>query len=309
MGGNIEVESQPGFGSVFKVSMPFQFGAPAGPEESYTEDPGLKPLRGKFILLVEDDPLICELVNHTLENFGAKVVTSNNGNDAIQVFGKSNIDLVLVDIQLPGRSGTEIITTIRNEFQGAKSKIPVIAMTANVMLHDINHWLKEGMSDFITKPFRDAELIAKISKLLEIPITESVQTKTPVFDPVPVLIEPQKQKDKLYDLKELIETSNGNSEFTRKMINLFLTSSFASLNNLRFHLRQKNWDQLGKTAHRMLGSYKQLGINHVVVLLKELETLCSGEQELGRAAWLVNEIDKHSLEVSGLLKSELHNYS
>lgn len=91
------------------------------------------------------------------------------------------------------------------------------------------------------------------------------------------------------------------------MINLFLTSSFASVNNLKFHIKRNNWEQVGKTAHRMIGSYKQMGIDYVAAMLKELEDTAVGSQELGKAAFLISEIDKYSNEVFQHLKKELDN--
>ncbi|MBK9045771.1 MAG: Hpt domain-containing protein [Bacteroidetes bacterium] len=93
------------------------------------------------------------------------------------------------------------------------------------------------------------------------------------------------------------------------MINLFLTSSFASVNNLKFHLKQKNWEQLGKTSHRMIGSYKQMGMPYIAAMLKELESVSAEQKELGKAAWLVQQIELNSTEVFRLLKNELEQLS
>lgn len=66
---------------------------------------------------------------------------------------------------------------------------------------------------------------------------------------------------------------------------------------------------MGKTAHRMIGSYKQMGITYVAAMLKELENESQGKQELGKAAWLVAQIELNSNEVFKLLKTELDNLS
>jgi CheY-like chemotaxis protein/HPt (histidine-containing phosphotransfer) domain-containing protein len=239
---------------------------------------------------------------------GAKVLMAFNGREALELFEKNQVSLILMDIQMPELTGPEALKIIRTEFPEGKKNVPIIAMTANVLQHDLQKWMEEGMNDFITKPFRELELVEKISRLLHI------ETKVPVTFEKPV-----EKKEipyqfnlprpaHLYDLKELIESSQGNTEFIRKMINLFLTSAFASVNNLKFHLKQNNWEQLGKTAHRMIGSYKQMGIDYVAAMLKEIEDTSLGSRELGKAAFLVTETEKYSNEVFEQLKKELEKY-
>lgn len=307
-GGEIKAESNPGVGSVFSVRIPFSHGFMEARETSYTEQPVNRPLEGLTVLLAEDDPLIRELQLHSLESLGATVLMAENGKIALDLFRENNVSFILMDIQMPELTGPEALRIIRNEFPESKKNVPVIAMTANVLQHDLKRYMDEGMNDFITKPFREAELVEKISKLISIENKTSANVK-PAEEKKEIAYEFNlKQPDVLLDLKELIATSQGNSEFVKKMINLFLTSSFASVNNLKFHLKRNNWEQLGKTAHRMIGSYKQLGIDYVASLLKELEETSSTTKELGKAAFLVSEIDRVSAEVFRLLKIELEKY-
>ncbi len=309
LGGSIKLESSPAIGSVFILRIPYKWGQLEERETSFTEDVNEQPLKGLTIILAEDDPMIRELQLHSLENLGAKVLVAEDGKQAVDHLRKSGANLVLMDIQMPEMTGPEALKIIRTDFPENKKNIPVIAMTANILQHDLKRWLDEGMTDFITKPFREQELLEKISKHLKIEIQPPVDKQViPVEEPQEYTFN-QPRPDKFYDLTELIESSQGNTEFIRKMINLFLTSSFASVNNLKFHLKQNNWEQLGKTAHRMIGSYKQMGVGYAAAILKELENTATGSRELGKAAWLVKETDSFSTEVFNQLKEELENYS
>jgi CheY-like chemotaxis protein/HPt (histidine-containing phosphotransfer) domain-containing protein len=308
-GGSVKVESNPGLGSVFSVRIPFSHGVLEPRETSYSEQIAPQPLEDLTILLAEDDPMIRELQFHSLETMGAKVLMASNGREAIELLHKNIVSLVLMDIQMPELTGPEALKIIRSEFNEDKRNVPVIAMTANVLQHDLQRWMDEGMNDFITKPFRESELVEKISKLMHIETKVQVAKEKPV-EKIPVNYEFNLPRPiQLYDLHELIQSAQGNNEFVRKMINLFLTSSYASVNNLKFHLKQNNWDQLGKTAHRMIGSYKQMGVDFVAAMLKEIEDTSVGSRELGKAAFLVTEIEKYSNEVFTLLKKELEKYS
>ncbi|MBK6642578.1 MAG: response regulator [Bacteroidetes bacterium] len=306
-GGNVSVESSNGLGSVFSVRIPFTFGELESRETSFTEDVPEYPLKGLNILLAEDDPMIRELQTHSLEGLGAKVIVAEDGLQALELFKVNPVDIIVMDIQMPEMTGPEAVKIIRTTFPASRKNVPVIAMTANVLQHDLKKWMDEGMSDFVTKPFKEQELVDKINDLLH----RSIVSPKPVE---PVIVEEtysfsMEKPPVLYDLAELKATSQGNIGFVSKMINLFLTSSFASVNNLKFHLKQKNWEQLGKTSHRMIGSYKQMGMPYIAAMLKELESVSAEQKELGKAAWLVQQIELNSTEVFRLLKNELEQLS
>lgn len=309
-GGSITVQSSHGLGSVFSVRIPYSYGELEPRETSFTEELHPQPLMNLTILLAEDDQMIRELQHHSLENLGAKVIVAEDGAQAVSLLRNQHADLILMDIQMPEMTGPEAVKIIRSSFPAEKRNIPVIAMTANVLQHDLRKWMEEGMSDFVTKPFKEQELVDKINALLNRDVSQLPEVQKEIYLPEEESYTFGMQKPPvMYDLAELKATSQGNIEFVRKMVNLFLTSSFASVNNLKFHLKQKSWEQMGKTAHRMIGSYKQMGITYVAAMLKELENESQGKQELGKAAWLVTQIEVNSNEVFKLLKTELDNLS
>lgn len=309
-GGSITVQSSHGLGSVFSVRIPYAYGELEPRETSFTEELHPQPLMNLTILLAEDDQMIRELQHHSLENLGAKVIVAEDGAQAVTLLRNQHADLILMDIQMPEMTGPEAVKIIRSSFPAEKRNIPVIAMTANVLQHDLRKWMEEGMSDFVTKPFKEQELVDKINALLNRDVSQLPEVEKEIYLPEEESYTFGMQKPPvMYDLAELKATSQGNIEFVRKMVNLFLTSSFASVNNLKFHLKQKSWEQMGKTAHRMIGSYKQMGITYVAAMLKELENESQGKQELGKAAWLVTQIEVNSNEVFKLLKTELDNLS
>lgn len=309
-GGSITVQSSHGLGSVFSVRIPYAYGELEPRETSFTEELHPQPLMNLTILLAEDDQMIRELQHHSLENLGAKVIVAEDGAQAVTLLRNQHADLILMDIQMPEMTGPEAVKIIRSSFPAEKRNIPVIAMTANVLQHDLRKWMEEGMSDFVTKPFKEQELVDKINALLNRDVSQLPEVQKEIHLPEEESYTfGMKKPPVMYDLAELKATSQGNIEFVRKMVNLFLTSSFASVNNLKFHLKQKSWEQMGKTAHRMIGSYKQMGITYVAAMLKELENESQGKQELGKAAWLVTQIEVNSNEVFKLLKTELDNLS
>lgn len=115
----------------------------------------------KNILVVDDEPMILEVVCSLLESKGYQVTFTENGKQALELFDKNNFSLVLLDLMLPDISGEEVCKTIRK-----KSRIPIIMLTAKVDEEDIVDGLFLGADDYITKPFGLKELSARIEAVL-----------------------------------------------------------------------------------------------------------------------------------------------
>jgi len=116
---------------------------------------------GTRILAVEDDERIRSAVKLALEDEGWIVDEAESGEEAIEKFQRSNPDVVLIDIMLPGIDGFELCRTIRRT-----SDVPVVMVTARNDTHDIVAGLEAGADDYLTKPFAPKELSARIRALL-----------------------------------------------------------------------------------------------------------------------------------------------
>ncbi|MDQ1276105.1 MAG: two-component system, cell cycle response regulator DivK, partial [Euryarchaeota archaeon] len=104
----------------------------------------------KKILVVEDNPLIMELVKTLLISFGYDPVEASDGVIALKLSKKNLLNLVLLDIQLPGIDGTEVLRILKED--PATREIPVIALTAHAMRGDEEKFLKAGCSAYVSKP-------------------------------------------------------------------------------------------------------------------------------------------------------------
>ncbi|MBE1515621.1 response regulator [Nesterenkonia halotolerans] len=113
------------------------------------------------ILLVEDEPSFSEALSYTLEKEGYDVVVAEDGIDAVDIFEREGADLVLLDLMLPGQSGTEVCRQIR-----LKSNVPVIMLTAKDSEIDKVVGLELGADDYVTKPYSSRELLARVRAVL-----------------------------------------------------------------------------------------------------------------------------------------------
>lgn len=116
----------------------------------------------KTILIVEDDHTSNEFFQEVLNITKAKVKFATNGKDAIDIFKNNKIDLVLLDIQLPGISGIEILKEIKK----INKNIPIIAETAYALTGDKEKYISLGFDDYIAKPILPVQLLEIIAKYL-----------------------------------------------------------------------------------------------------------------------------------------------
>ncbi|MBK4138917.1 response regulator [Corynebacterium macginleyi] len=123
------------------------------------------------ILVVDDDPAISEMLTIVLESEGLNPVPVMDGNDAVLAFREHQPDLILLDLMLPGMNGVDICRTIRRE-----SAVPIVMLTAKTDTVDVVLGLESGADDYITKPFKPKELIARIRARLR--RTESAAPET-----------------------------------------------------------------------------------------------------------------------------------
>lgn len=163
-GVDIKLISTPGSGSRFSFEQWFQKAFYKKPEvEADSQIPGEKPLKGKKILVVEDNRVNVLVVKKFLEKWGAAVDVASNGLIAVDEVREGNHHLVLMDLQMPVMDGYEACVKIR-EFN---KSIPVIAITASVLMDVQERIFKAGMNDFITKPFVPEDLLNKLRRYLE----------------------------------------------------------------------------------------------------------------------------------------------
>ncbi|MCC9206050.1 response regulator transcription factor [Arthrobacter sp. zg-Y769] len=113
------------------------------------------------ILIVEDEESFSDPLSYLLEREGFDVDVVDNGTDAVAVFEQAGADLVLLDVMLPGLSGTEVLRRIRQ-----RSDVPVIMLTARDAEIDKVVGLEIGADDYVTKPYSSRELLARVRAVL-----------------------------------------------------------------------------------------------------------------------------------------------
>ena len=168
MGGDIDIDSQLGQGSTFRFTLPYQAvdaaqplaadAAPSRPEVYGS----VRPLE---VLIVDDNELNRQIAVAIMDSLDHRSTAVSSGEAAIEQHLAADYDVILMDIHMPGMSGTEAARTIRN-LDGAKNAVPIIALTADAISEHRQNFLDAGMNQVVTKPIDRAELARSMNVAL-----------------------------------------------------------------------------------------------------------------------------------------------
>lgn len=182
MGGTIEVHSRKHMGSVFDVRIPFVIDPNGGEEQKEAGEQANAGIRGKKLLLVEDNELNQEIARFMLTEAGAEVDSVWNGAEAVEIVRESlgraelekwrreksgKYDAILMDVMMPVMNGYEASREIRKLEKKAGIHTPIIAMTANAFVEDIVRCREAGMDEHIAKPLEVEKLITVLAKYVK----------------------------------------------------------------------------------------------------------------------------------------------
>jgi two-component system response regulator RegX3 len=144
------------------------------------------------ILVVEDEASFSDALSYVLTKEGFEVTVADTGDGAIKAFDKDGADLVLLDLMLPGLSGTEVCRQLRT-----RSQVPIIMLTAKDSEVDKVVGLELGADDYVTKPYSKAELVARIKAVLRRGVGGATDENSNLLSAGPVEIDVESHKVKV----------------------------------------------------------------------------------------------------------------
>ena len=296
-GGKIWVKSIVDIGTTFSFTLAFDKTDEAAPLENeiYELDTEIKDIK---VLVVEDMPLNQLLMKTLLDDFGFERDIAENGAVAIEKLKNKKYDIILMDLQMPVMNGFETTKYIRKTM---KSKIPIIALTADVTTVDLDKCKAVGMNDYLAKPIDEGVLYSKIIGILKNSEVERYINKNVGK------IHDLGKKIKCINLAYLNEITKSNSILIKEMISLYLEQTPPLINIIKQSLEDKNWALLAAAVHKMIPSFSIMGIHtDFEDMAKKIQKIAVTKKQLEDIADLVRQIEEICLQACSELEYELN---
>ena len=310
--GELLVRSEEGKGSVFTIHIPYQLSMEAMQDNETNQDIDYKSLGHKKVLVAEDVELNQYLARHILESWDFEVTIVSNGREALEQLQAESFDCILMDVQMPEMDGLAATAHIRQLADPIKAHIPIIALTANALKGDSERYLAAGMNDYLSKPFDEPRLFRVISRNLTEPAPtpaaslHETASKTlsekniPLKNHISML-----PVNKLYDLSMVQSVSGGDEGFIKKMVALFIETVPQNLDELVKAVQTENWDQVGKTAHKLKSTVDSMGIKSIRQEIRTVEANAKAKTQVEEIPVLVDKIGSVIHECIGQLQAEI----
>ena len=259
--GDITVESKPGKGSVFTVEIIYKITATEPlPRETSPMVMDIK-IKGRRLLLVDDDVFNILLARIIAENHGMIVDIASSGRQAIELISTNFYEIIMTDIQMPEISGIELVKFIRNHSDRSVSLLPVIAFTAAKIDRYEPEYMDAGFNEVLQKPFSETAFLQSMATQLTNPLTELADGRM------------QRSNELPYDLKEAEKFSGGDSAQMAAIIRSFIQTSQAANKELWKFYDEGDMQGIKLLAHKLLTSYGHMGIKEAIPALSSLENI------------------------------------
>lgn len=260
------------------------------------------------ILLVEDHVINCKVATLELKRLGCSVDIAENGQDAVDMFGKKTYDIILMDVNMPVMDGFEATGSIRDiERQTNKKPVPIIAMTANAMRGDKERCINAGMDDYISKPMQRNILRQKLEQWSD---KRSIVRKNEMSDDGDSVedlnqkslenehtppekdikkTEEWKEDKTIFNFDDAIERYDGNLELLKELVEEFLSDCDVRIFEMAKKLGEGDFASIRNNAHGMKGGASYISFERFVKAAFQLE-VAGGEGDNEKIALSLNKL-------------------
>jgi len=298
-GGKIDVSSTPGEGTSFYLELPLVLSngiaEPAAADLEKSKEISTQSVRGKSVLLIEDNLVNQKVTYLMLHKAGMRVDIAGNGKEAVELLQQKTYDLIITDLQMPEMDGFQTTAFIRNKLQ---LTTPIIAMTASALRNEKDRCMELGMNEYLTKPFAPATLFFHLKRfLLHDETKQAITTGNGA----------EEKREELYNLGFLEEMED--EEYTAEVLNLFLSSTPVSMSELKDASIREDWSEVHKKAHSLKSSLGILQMNTLLRTVTEIEDLAKNKTNTDHIDHLIQQAIRQYNLIKPMLEAELKTIS
>ncbi|MFM7024131.1 MAG: response regulator [Flavobacteriales bacterium] len=284
--GSIKVNSELHHGSSFEFELEYGVAKlnSSKSEKTLGKMVDIEALKGKKVLLAEDNRMNQKLIENIMLSFGMDLKIANNGREVLDLLQNEKADILLLDIQMPVMDGFEVVDFIRKNIKGSKGNIPIIAMTAHAFKEEREACLKAGMNDHIAKPIHKEELLRIMSSLL---------------------VGSSSTEPSMIDISYLKTLSEGNDAFVVEMLNIFSEDTPLLMEQMKVAIDKEDWKKVSQLAHKYRSPLALLGIKSIEDIMNKIEYSAKEKTSLPEIKKLFKEADILTLAVLESVNKEL----
>jgi len=275
-GGTIKVTSSLGKGTAFTLAIPFKKGNIQNITQSkphaIRSQKGKKLLRGTKILVFEDNELNQHLICEQLNKWDCKTFVTANAKEGMALLQLQDIDIILMDLKMPGMSGFEISRNIRSLEDQKISKIPIIAFSADFTAQDQEQCYNSGINDFLLKPYTLNELMIKLLKRkkernLTQASLELLQQKTIIV-----------RGSETVDLTHILDECYGEIPILEELIRLFKQNIYEFIGAVKIGISNQNFEEVYLAAHKIKAGLALMNTIDLKNLILGIEDGCKHKE-------------------------------
>jgi PAS domain S-box-containing protein len=263
MRGDLWVESEDGEGSTFRFTATFRIDTAPESSTDGDEPPSRAPERTVTVLIAEDEQVHRELLTAQLGRRGHTVIAVSDGREALQELAKTSVDVVLVDLQMPGVDGLQVAASIRAWERTAGGHLPIVGMSASAVSNEEARCREAGIDRFVSKPVSRGQLFDLVEELGAGAIVGGIPPE-------------------LAGRPAFLAAVGEDVDLARKLVDIFIAQSPALLHDIRSAIDQESPVALRRAVHALKGTISNFPPGRARTLATRMEAI-GFEEDLAAA--------------------------
>lgn len=273
--GNIEIDSTVDSGTTVTFRVPYPLGNNVHTSKNTNNDStleGKRVLAGTKIMVFEDNQMNQRLIVEQLTKWGCKVYSNLSLPKSLKTLESKEIDLILMDLKMPGQNGFEVSKIIREHSNTKVNTIPIVAFSADFTEQDSKDCKAIGINDFLLKPYTLEQLMKTIldNKNIKLEQAEySALLQKPMIEP---------KETTVVDLNHLLKECFGEIDMLNELVKLFKLNAIEFIGNVKIHLKTENLKEIALSAHKLKAGFAMVKADGMRKLIVDLEASCKAHQ-------------------------------